>query len=149
MKRQSDRNRLEQAGVNWRCSGVVSDPVPPLACVRSNQRDSKRFKTHILSTRSLSNKTCVLINTTCCFTWVQLLYVFHSTALRFFKSNWDSCGCFFAFDSSQAASGSRVDNGSLSLTYNLGWLACAFQPHWLKSIVTAEIVLHGIYVKTI
>ena len=53
-------------------SGVVSKSVPSSICVSR--------------TRSASNKNCLLINTTRCFTFFNFLTIL--------GSNWDSCGCF-------------------------------------------------------
>lgn len=47
-------------------------------------------QTYILSTRSVSNKSCPLINKTGCVT-----LPFHSTKIRTSGSNWDSYGCFY------------------------------------------------------
>ena len=66
-------------------SSVVSKSVPPLICVSSYHRDLRRFKACILSTRAVNNKTCLLINTTRCFT-----LPFHSTESRVSRSNWNS-----------------------------------------------------------
>lgn len=47
------------------CSSVVSKSVPLLICVSPYHWDLGQFKTAIFSTRSISNKTCLLIRTGC------------------------------------------------------------------------------------
>lgn len=70
-----------------------------------------RFKTGILSTRSVSNKTCRFINTTKCFP-----LHFHSSEICVDTSNWDSYivffywGGFLRFGQSIAAKDSHFAN---------------------------------------
>ena len=86
-KRESDRNRGKTRvngghPLDGGSAGVVSESVPLLICVSSYMR---RLKTGILSTRTASNKTHLIINTTGCFTLPC-----HGTGIRVSRSNCDS-----------------------------------------------------------
>lgn len=83
VKRQSDRNKSKQTGIHN--TGVVSECVSLLTCVSSYQQDLRRLKTNILSTRSESDKACLLINTTRCLT-----LSFCSTDIRISRAKLDS-----------------------------------------------------------
>ena len=61
-------------------AGVVSKSSPSLICASSYQRDSRRFKTDILSTRPGSNKTFLVTNATRCFT---------AAVIAVSRSNWE------------------------------------------------------------
>ena len=65
-----------------------SKSVPPLICGSPYQQELRCFKTGIISARSVSNKTCPLINTTGYFT-----LAFHSTEIGVSRSKSDSYGC--------------------------------------------------------
>lgn len=69
-------------------AGVVSQLVPLLIC--AYRQDMRRTKTGILSIRPLRHKTCLIIQTTRCFT----LSV-HGTQIKVCRSTWDSYHCFF------------------------------------------------------
>ena len=87
VKRESEINQGETRANRrvfhlMKIAGVVSESVPPLICVSSYRWEFRRFKTGILSTRSLCNNTCLLINTTDCFTQPC-----HRTEIRVSRSN--------------------------------------------------------------
>lgn len=75
--------RVNRGGIHSMESAVVSESVPSLICVSPNHRGLRQFKISNLSTGSGSNKTCLLINTTSCFT-----LPLHSTEIRISRSNW-------------------------------------------------------------
>lgn len=58
-------------------------------CVSLHHCVSRRLKTSTLSTRSLRDKICPLMDATGCFT-----LLFHSTEIRISRPNWDSYSRF-------------------------------------------------------